>query len=146
MKGTSFIRFIVVSIIGGILFGAMDGLIHGNPLARELFEIYQPIAKPSINVPAGIVIDLVYGFAMAGLFLLLYPGLPGKAGWLKGVSYAGVAWFFRTVMYAASQWMMFDVPGRTLLYILVSGCGEMLVLGIFYGSTLKPGTQHKPED
>jgi hypothetical protein len=34
--------------------------------------------------------------------------------------------------------MMFDVPATTLLYMLAAGLGEMLVLGILYGLTLKP--------
>jgi hypothetical protein len=41
-------------------------------------------------------------------------------------------------MYVASQWVMFTVPVKTLLYTLVAGLGEMLILGIFYGLALKP--------
>ena len=48
------VTYIIVSIISGILFGAMDGFINANPLARRLYEVYQPIAKTSINVPAGV--------------------------------------------------------------------------------------------
>ena len=81
------IRYIIVSISGGVLFGIMDGLINANPLARKLFEVYKPIARKAINAPAGIVIDLVYGFVMAGVFLLLYKSLPGGSGLLKGISF-----------------------------------------------------------
>jgi hypothetical protein len=132
------IRYVIVSVISGILFGTMDGAINANPLAQRLYEIYKPIAKTSINVPAGIVIDLVYGFVMAGIFLLLYKCLPGRNGFVKGMSFALMAWFFRVVMYAASQWMMFDVPIEALFYSLIAGLGEMLVLGILYGFALKP--------
>lgn len=132
------IRYIIVSIVGGILFGVMDGLINANPLAQKLYEVYKPITKTSLNVPAGVVIDLVYGFAMAGIFLLLYKSLPGEAGLMKGTSFAIFAWFFRVVMYVASQWMMFNVPIGALLYTLITGLCEMLVLGILYGLTLKP--------
>jgi hypothetical protein len=67
--------YIVVSIVGGILFGVLDGVIHANPLAQRLYQVYQPIARTSIDPLAGIMIDLVYGFVMAGVFLLLsiYP-------------------------------------------------------------------------
>jgi hypothetical protein len=34
---------------------------------------------------------------------------------------------------------MFTVPAKTLLYTLATGFGEMLVLGMLYGLTLKPG-------
>jgi hypothetical protein len=122
----------------GILFGVLDVLINANPLAQRLLDVYNPIARTSVNPVAGIVIDLVYGFVMAGVFLVLYQSLPGDSGLLKGASFALVVWFFRVVMSVASQWMMFRVPVRTLAYSLVTGLGEMLILGILYGLTLKP--------
>ena len=130
--------YIVVSVISGILFGILDGVINANPLAQRLYKVYTPIAKTSINPLAGIVIDLVYGFIMAGVFLLLYKSLPGETGLVKGVSLAVLVWFFRVVMHTASQWVMFNVPVEALLYSLVTGLGEMLVLGVLYGLTLKP--------
>jgi hypothetical protein len=131
-------RYIIVSITSGILFGVMDGLINGNPVATRLFEVYKPIARQSLNMLAGIVIDLSYGFILAGMFLLLYPSLPGEAGFVKGVSFAVMVWFLRVVMNVASQWMMYKVPSKTLLYSLLTGLGEMLVLGTLYGFTLRP--------
>ena len=134
------IRYLIVSIVSGILFGILDGLINANPLAQRLYAVYKPIAKTSINPLAGMVIDLVYGFVMAGVFLLLYKSLPGETGLVKGVSLAFLMWFFRVVMYAASQWVMFNIPVEALLYSLVTGLGEMLILGMLYGLTLKPAT------
>ena len=130
--------YIIVSLISGILFGFLDGLINANPFAQKLYEVFKPISKQTINVPAGFVIDLVYGFAMAGIFLLLYDGLPGDAGVVKGISFALVAWFFRVVMSVVSQWMMFKVPAKALLYALATGLVEMLALGLIYGLALKP--------
>ena len=133
------ITYIIVSIVSGILFVVMDGFINANPLAQKLNKVYKPMAKTSMNIPAGIVIDLVYGFIMAGVFLILYYSLPGELGLVKGISFAFLAWFFRVVMQTGSQWMMFKVPIRTHLYTLVAGLGEMLLLGILYGVTLTPG-------
>lgn len=132
------VRYIIASIVGGVLFGVMDGLINANPLARRLYEVYKPIAKTSVNVIAGVVIDVVYGFAMAGVFLLLYKSLPGEVGLVKGVSFAALAWFFRVVMSVVSGWMTYKVPARALLYTLVTGLAEMLILGIVYGLILMP--------
>jgi hypothetical protein len=132
------IGYIIISVISGILFGVLDGVINANPLAQKLYEVYKPISRTSINPLAGIVIDLVYGFVMAGIFLLLYNSLPGEIGLIKGVSFAILAWFFRVVMQMASQWVMFTIPVKTLLYTLVAGLGEMLILGVFYGLALKP--------
>ena len=130
--------YIIVSIVSGVLFGILDGLINANPIAVRLFEVFKPIAKTSLNFVAGIIIDLAYGFILAALFLLLYPSLPGEAGLVKGVCFALMVWFFRVVMGVASQWMMYKVPAKTLLYSLLAGLGEMLVLGILYGLALHP--------
>ena len=132
------IGYVLVSIISGILFGVLDGVINANPLAQRLYQAYQPIARASINPLAGILIDLVYVFVLAAVFLLLHKSLPGETGLVKGISFAVLVWFFRVVMYTASQWVMFKVPSEALLYSLVTGLGEMLVLGVLYGLTLKP--------
>ena len=131
-------RYAIVSITSGLLFGAMDALINANPLAQRLHEVYRPISKASINVVAGISVDLVYGFIMAGAFLLLYQSLPGETGLLKGISFALMVWFFRVVMSVASQWVTFNVPAITLIYALSTGFFEMLILGVLYGWALKP--------
>jgi hypothetical protein len=131
---------IIVSIVSGILFGTLDALINANPIAQRLYAIYKPIARTAFNPLPGILIDLLYGFVMAGVFLLLYASLLGEVGWVKGVSFALLAWFFRVVMSAASQWVMFNLPVKTLFYSLVTGLGEMLVLGVLYGLTLKPAS------
>ena len=134
-------RYIIVSIVSGILFGVLDGAINANPLAQKLNAVYEPIAKTTINIPAVIAIDLAYGFIMAALFLLIYQSLPGQSGLIKGVVFALIVWFFRVVMATASTWMMYKVPAQTLLYHLIAGLIEMLVLGILYGLTLKPSVQ-----
>ena len=130
--------YVVVSLASGVLFGILDGLINANPLAQRLYAVYKPIARTSLNPMAGIVIDLAYGFILAAIFMLLYPSLPGEAGLVKGLSFAVLAWFFRVVMSAASNWTMFTVPARTIAYSLLAGLGEMLVLGILYGLALQP--------
>jgi hypothetical protein len=132
--------YVVISIVGGILFGILDGFINANPMAQRLYDVYKPIAKTSPNVVAGVTIDLAYGFIMAAVFLLLYTSLPGESGIAKGVSFAILVWFFRVVMSVASTWLMFTVPAQTLVYSLLAGLVEMLALGILYGFTLRPLT------
>jgi hypothetical protein len=138
LKENNMWNYILISIVSGILFGFLDGLLNANPLARRLMAVYQPIARTSINIPAGIFIDLAYGFALAGLFLLLRDSLPGASGLLKGLSYGGILWFLRVVMYGLSHWITFKVPAATLLYTLAAGLVEMLALGVLYGLTLIP--------
>jgi hypothetical protein len=130
--------YIIVSLISGVLFGVLDGLINANPLAVRLYEVYKPIARSSVNFIAGIAIDLAYGFILAGLFLLLYPALPGASGLVKGISYGLLLWFLRVAMSVISSWMVYTVPAKTLAYTLLAGLAEMLLLGILYGMTLHP--------
>ena len=132
------IRYVVASVTGGVLFGILDGLIHANPLAQRLHAVFRPIARQSVNALAGIAIDLVYGFVMAGVFLILYWSLPGGTGLLKGLSFGLGVWFFRVVMSVLGQWMTLEVPPATLLYTLLAGLGEMLIIGAVYGLLLRP--------
>jgi hypothetical protein len=46
------IEYLIVSIVSGILFVVMDGLINANPLAQRLYKAYKPITKTSLNIPA----------------------------------------------------------------------------------------------
>jgi len=132
----SALRYTVVSLTSGILFGILDGFFNANPLARSLLDVYQPIARTSINVVAGVFIDLVYGFVLTGMFMHLSRALPGSSGLVKGLSFAGGLWFVRVVMGAASTWIMFDIPARTISYVVVTGLAEMLAIGILFGITL----------
>lgn len=135
------IRYIIVSVSSGILFGFLDGIINANSLAQKLNAVYKPIARNTINIPAGIAIDLMYGFIMAAVFLLFFKSLPGQSGLVKGIVFALMIWFFRVVMSTASNWMMFNIPVVTLLYYLAAGLVEMLILGILFGLMLKPTIQ-----
>jgi hypothetical protein len=132
------ISYVVVSIVSGIVFGILDGLINANPLGRKLMEAYKPIAKKSINVAAGIIIDIAYGFILAGIFVVFYESLPGDTGIVKGISFGILAWFLRVTMSVISSWMMYTIPVKTLLYSLLAGLIEMLILGLIYGGFLKP--------
>lgn len=128
--------YIIVGVGSGVLFGLMDAFIHANPLARKLFRVFEPSSRKSMNIIAGVAIDLIYGFALAGIYLLLRGSLPFGPGILKGLFYGLLIWFFRVAMQVAAQWMMYEVPGTTLLYTLITGLVEMLVLGSLYGLTL----------
>ncbi len=52
-------EYLIVSVVAGILFGVMDAALNGNPIARKLFAVYDPIAKTEINIPVGLAIDLI---------------------------------------------------------------------------------------
>jgi hypothetical protein len=131
------LRYIVAAVLTGILFGTMDGLINGNPYAVKLLECFNPIARQTINVPAGVLIDLFYGFAISGIFIIIMPVLPAESAIIKGMIYGLGMWFFRVLMGVISYWMMFNIPAKTLVYLLLTGLFEMIILGIINGLILK---------
>ena len=133
------LNFVLVSTGAGFLFGVMDALINANPLAQRLSAAYAPVMKTDINAAAGIVIDLVYGFVIAGVFVLLATSLPGETGILKSLALGVGIWFFRVVMSVATTWMTHRVPPALLGYQLVTGLAEMLVLGAFVGGLIRLG-------
>jgi len=131
------VTYLGVGIGSGLLFAILDGAANANPLARRLYRVYGALAKERVNVPAGFAIDIAYGLAMAALFKTLHGSLPGgDTGVLKGLCFAGIAWFFRVAMSVASEWMTRKVPPLALLYTLGAGLMEMVILGVLYGLTL----------
>ena len=85
----------------------------------------------------GVALDVAFGLAMAILFVALTPALP--IGWLaKGLAFGLIAWFFRVVMSAASNFVMFQIPAATTIYTLATGLAEMLLLGLLYAVLLRP--------
>lgn len=131
------VKYILASILTGLLFALMDGLINGNPYAAELLAPFQPIARETVNIPAGAIIDVIYGFIISGIFLVILPALPSESGIMKGLAYGIGMWFFRVVMMVFSEWMMFNIPVKTLIYLLVTGFFETILLGILNGLILK---------
>jgi hypothetical protein len=129
--------YLIVGLASGIIFVLLDFVLNGNPLARRLSEPYAPIARKGIRLIAPVVIDLLYGLAMAGIFLLLRPALPGGRVVGAGISFGLIAWFFRVLMSAISQWVMFDLPLTTHFYSIAAGLLEMMALGLFYGVAFK---------
>lgn len=129
-------NYLVVSLVAGLLFAVLDGLIHANPLARKLFEVYAPLARERLNLPVGVLVDLAYGFLLAALYLLVSPSLPGESGLIKGLAYGLGLWFLRVAMATVSQALMYKIPTKTLAYGLIAGLAEMLVLGALLGAFL----------
>ena len=127
------VRYILVSVASGILFGIMDGIFNANPLAQRLYGFFEPIARKRINIAMGFIIDVVFGFALAGIFILIKGSLQFSLRILNGILYGVIVWFLRVVMPVVGQRMMFNMPKKTMIYMLSFGLIEMIVLGLVYG-------------
>jgi hypothetical protein len=124
--------FVIIGLAGGLIFAVLDFVLNVNPLAQRLNEPYRPIARRQMPLAAAVAIDLLSGLIMAGIFLLLRPAFPGGPVLGAAISFGLLAWFFRVLMAVLSQWVMFEIPAKTLLYIAAAGLLEMLALGLFY--------------
>ncbi|HEX2393980.1 MAG TPA: hypothetical protein VHI78_01470 [Bacteroidales bacterium] len=130
------VSYVISSIVGGLIFGILDAIINANPFGSKLMQFYKPLARQKINAPAGLVIDLIYGFIISAVFLLICSILPTGSGFLKGVIYGLIMWFFRVVMGVLSNHIMLNVPLKTSIYILLTGLVEMIILGVINGLIL----------
>ena len=129
-------RYLVAGLTSGLLFAVLDGLLNANPLGQRMLEYLKPIARERMAMAAGLAVDLAWGFAMAGIYLLLRPSLPGQLPVWKGLSFAALAWFFRVLMRAVSDAVMLKVPLASVLYQIAGGAVEMALLGVLYGLLL----------
>ncbi len=128
-KGTR-MRTIVVGLVAGVAFLALDGVVHANPLAQQLYAVYRPMARPSVNALAGSAIDLGYGVVLAALFVMLRASLPGKAPLTKGLSFGLMVWFLRVLMSVAGEWVTTTVPASAHLYTLMAGLAQVLLVAV----------------
>ncbi len=133
------VRYLVMSLLAGIVFAALDGVLNANPVAVAALTPFAAIVRPSINIFAGVGVDLAYGFALTGLFLLLSPSLPGRSALTKGLSFGLLVWFLRVVTNVMGQWVLFVIPLSTVGYMAAAGLVQMLALGALLGVTLKLG-------
>ncbi len=128
--------YILVTFLGSLGFGDGRDRFDANPLS--LFQVYKPFARTAVDRGQVLLVDWLYTFVLAGIFLLLFKSLPGKIGFVQGISYGVIVWFCRVVVDVGSQWVFFDVPGTALVYTLFVGLLQMVVLGAFFGLLLDP--------
>jgi hypothetical protein len=135
--GSTMLRVVIVGITSGIFLWILEAIINVNPYAQNLYKVFKPILKTTLNLPLNLLIYLVYGFGLVSIYLILYNSLPGGIGIVKGMSFALFIWFFRGFMSITAQWLTFNVPTKALVYAAITGLCETLLLGIYYGLTLK---------
>jgi hypothetical protein len=125
------LRIILVGLAAGVAFLITDAVLNANPLAQRLYAAYGPIARSSVNALAGSMVDLAYGVILTGLFVTLWPSLPGETGLVKGLSFGVMVWFLRVVMRVASDWVTTTVPLSTHAYTLAGGLVQILLVAVF---------------
>jgi hypothetical protein len=130
--------YIIVSLASGLLLAVLDALLNANPLARRLYSSYGPIARKSISIFRGILIDLLFGFILAGFYLLLYKGLPFQPGIARAITFGFIVWVLRSLMNSLSHWTMYEIPAQTHFYAIFAGLLQSLLISIFYSLTLSP--------
>ena len=130
--------YILVSVGSGLLLAVLDAVFNANPYAQRLYSAYGPIARKSIPIVRGILIDIAFGFLLAGFYLILYRAMPVRPGIPRSIAFGFIVWVLRSLMNTLSHWTMFDIPARTHLYALGAGLFQSLAVALFYGLTLSP--------
>ena len=122
------LRQILVGLAAGVAFLVLDGLLNANPLAQQVYAVYRPMARSSVNAVGGSLLDIAYGQILVALFVRLRRCLPGQTGLVKGMSFGVMVWFLRVVMRVAGEWVMTTVPVPTHMYSLAAGLVQMLLV------------------
>jgi hypothetical protein len=107
-------------------------------VATRLLDEFSPIAKSTINIPAGVLVDFIFGFGISAIFLLIRDSVPGKSRIMKGINFGLGLWFLRVLMGVATYCVMFDISLPTLGYIGLTGLAEMVMLGIINALIIYP--------
>ncbi len=113
----------------GILFIVFDLLISlsTSPIFSSFSDL--PIWKTPPNISAGIIFDLINGFVLVAVYMIIYNGIPGL-GWRKGFNYGIIVGLFRVVMTSFSSIVMYNIPLPLVITSLITGYIEIVLLCI----------------
>lgn len=141
-------RIIVGGIFVGLLLivlGVILGFFSVTVFKLPMFVSDSTLWRKEFNPILSVCLDIIYGIILAGLFNLLYIGIPGE-GILKGISFGLIIWFFKVVMAMGSIRIMFNVSDKVLLYWTFSGLFEMLIIGTILGMFYKMQYEAEEEE
>ena len=120
-------KTLACGIITGVLFSVFDMLIAMS--TSPMFSPYSdlPIWKTPPNILAGVIFDLINGFILAGIYTIIYNGIPGF-GWRKGLNYGVFVGLFRVLMSSFSTIVMYNIPLTLVVTSLITGYIEIIIL------------------
>ena len=88
-------RLIIAGIVASFLFLVLDAIfgVLGGIIGESVFGV-SASPPPEAKQIAGLAFELINGFMLALIYVIISPALPGK-GWKKGISYGLVVWGLR---------------------------------------------------
>ena len=113
--------FLILDMIFGLLGGLITTVITGE-------AVVQPGNMES-KILWGILFEVINAFILVSIYSIIYRSLPGK-GWLKGLSYGFIIWGLRVLMWAFTNFIMFDISSVLLFITAILGLFEVLILGV----------------
>ncbi len=120
-------RVLTCGIITGVLFIMFDMIssISTSPIFSPYSDL--PIWKTPPDILAGVIFDLINGFILVAVYMMIYNGIPGY-GWKKGLNYGIIVGLFRVVMPSFSTIVMYTIPFTLVIASLVTGYIEIVIL------------------
>ncbi len=122
-------KILACSMVMGVLFIIFDMLIviSTSPIFAPYSDL--PIWKTPPNILAGLFFDLINGFILVAVYVIIYNGISGF-GWKKGLYYGLIVGLFRVVMMSFSSIVMYNIPLRLVITSLITGYIEIAILCI----------------
>jgi hypothetical protein len=124
-------KFLIIGLVSGVLFIVLDMITNVNPFALKLMEDYKPIARKKVNTVLAMSVDIMYGFVLTGIYLLLKNSLPADSFLQNILQYTLLIWFLREFMMSMSSYIIFDISPKLLIYNLASGFIKILAITSF---------------
>lgn len=120
-------NFLFFGFSAGVLFLVLDMVFAVAAMPFLLSYSGLPVFKNPPDVSSGVVFDLINGFILASVYIILYKGIPGL-GWRKGFNYGVIVGLFRVVMASFSGIVMYNIPSVVVAVNLISGYLEIILL------------------
>jgi len=135
-------KILACGIMTGVLFIIFDMIIAIS--TSPIFSPYSdlPIWKTPPNILAGTIFDLINGFILAAVYMMIYNGIPGF-GWKKGLNYGIIVGLFRVVMTSFSTIVMYNIPLTLVITSFVTGFIEIMTLCIILAVVYEKELSHR---
>jgi len=122
-------KIIFSSLIIGVFFIILDGCsaIILSPVYARFSGL--EIFKTAPSIRAGLLFDVLNGFILVTVFMVIQEGLPGGLI-VKGIYFGFIVGLFRVLMNAFSSYVMYNIPPTLLIYSSLVWYVEIIVLGV----------------
>ncbi|MCG8571133.1 MAG: hypothetical protein MJB14_13450 [Spirochaetes bacterium] len=132
-------KIIIWGVIVYLINAIISNFLWQNSLVAGYYQKYEGYhSMKSMDLFGGmgnwIGLNLLFGIFFTAflimVFVIIYPQLPGKTGWVKGMSFGFFIIFIKIIPEAFNQFMLFDYPVILILIQCIVSAIGILLFGI----------------